>query len=100
GDGRYAVIDQLLNATSESRGMADTFVDTDVLVARPDQALLAYARAMGAEPAERVERSDYWGGPGGGTAAGIVFAGGGFVVLLCLIGFVGLLRTGPEEHLP
>ncbi|MEO7350467.1 MAG: hypothetical protein ABIR34_06780, partial [Marmoricola sp.] len=41
GDGRYAVIDQLLNATSESRGMADTFVDTDVLVARPDQALLA-----------------------------------------------------------
>lgn len=99
-DGRYASVDQLLNATYESRGMGYTFVDPDVLVARADQALLAYARAMGAEPAEPVDRSDYWGGPGGGIAAGALFAGGGFLVLLCVIGFVGLLLTRPERHLP
>lgn len=102
--GHYAIVTDGGGTLTASRGLQDPFVDPDLAKGRPDAALTRYVTAFAAVPAEagssysaRSESkggSDYWGGPGGGLAAGVLFAGGGFLVLMLLVWLASLARRG------
>lgn len=85
-DGLYAIVDERLRASETSRGVGFAYIDVDTLLGRDHVALKRYAKAVAQQPEEPpVESSDYWGGPGGGFAAGALFAAGGYLALLFII---------------
>ena len=85
-DGLYAVVDERLQASETSRGVGFDYIDRDTLLGRDHIALKRYAGAVAQSPEEPpVEASDHWGGPGGGIAAGVLFAGGGYLIVLLTV---------------
>ncbi|UYM03990.1 hypothetical protein [Solicola gregarius] len=85
-DGLYAIVDERLSASETSRGVGFAYIDTDTLLGRDHVALERYASAVAQQPEEPlVEGSDFWGGPGGGFAAGVLFAAGAYLALLFIV---------------
>lgn len=94
-DGYYAVVDDDYIPVLESVGYATPYIDADGK-GRPADALTRIATEMAAIPpsvdSPPGPESDYWGGTGGGIAAGLLFALGGYLGLLLVIGVVGATR--------
>ena len=94
-DGYYAVVTRGSYPLVEAVGYASPYVDADAK-GRPADALTRYVTELAAVPPEPEREpgsgSDYWGGAGGGIAAGLLFAGLGYLGLLLIIGIVGAAR--------
>ncbi|MGH3357265.1 MAG: hypothetical protein ACRDO7_00585 [Nocardioidaceae bacterium] len=85
-DGLYAIVDERLRASETSRGVGFDYIEADALLGRDAVALKSYAKAVAQAPEQPLESgSDFWGGPGGGITAGVLFAAGGYLVLLFVV---------------
>jgi hypothetical protein len=96
-DGFYAVVAGTRSVLVGTVGYDDVFIDASPQ-GRPGPALLRIAEDLAAQraarPAPPGERSDYWGGPGGGLAAGLLMVGLGYAVVLLAIWITGRLVRG------
>jgi hypothetical protein len=94
--GYYAVVTQAgYGAQVDALGYEVPSVDDALAQGRPSAAMLRFVKALGDAPRERPysdSESDYWGGPGGGIAAGALMAVGGFFTLMLLVWLASLLR--------
>ncbi len=92
-DGHYAIVNERQQVTARARGLTDPWVDVALVEQRPGPGLLAYAQAMAALPSEPESAGshDYWGGPGGGIAAGFLMVGIGFPLVVGLVAMAGAL---------
>lgn len=89
-NGLYSIVDEKQRSTDRQRGVESSYLDPDVLQQRPAQGLLDYAKAMAAVPNQPREHAfDYWGGPGGGIAAGLLFAVLGYLGALVVMFVLG-----------
>lgn len=100
-DGYYAVVTRGSYPLLESLGYRAPYVDADAK-GRPGPALERFVGELAAVPPERDvpatgSRSDYWGGTGGGIAAGLLFAALGYLGLLAVVGLVGALSRSARE---
>jgi hypothetical protein len=101
-DGFYAVVTDGGNPLTEAVGYEWPYVEADAK-GRPGPALERYVTELAAVPPVREIVSedsdwDYWGGPGGGFAAGLLFAALGYLGLMGLLAIVALFaprRTRP-----
>lgn len=90
-NGLYSTVNEKLVSTDESQGVEPGYLDPTVLHQRPAVGLLAYAQQMAASPNTPEGPSfDYWGGAGGGIAAGALFAGLGYLGVLVAMGILGM----------
>jgi hypothetical protein len=94
GPGFYAAVNEKMSPTPRDYEMRFDYPDGRVLKARPADGLLAYAEELaGLEVRDdSPHESDYWGGPGGGFAAGALMAVGISLVIGAVLGFGGFLR--------
>lgn len=94
-DGYYAVVTEGYVPLLESVGYASPYIDADGK-GRPADALTRIVTEMAELPPSEESPpgpgSDYWGGTGGGIAAGLLFAGLGYLGLLAVIGVAGVTR--------
>lgn len=89
-DGEYAIVNERQESTLRSRGMRHGYVGDEPLNQRIGPGLVAYAHELADQAGEELgEPFDYWGGPGGGFAAGALMAGLGFGCLLLLVWIAG-----------
>lgn len=102
-DGYYAVVsDGSPPPLLEAVGYESPYIDADGK-GRPAAALTRIATELAALPARDLDdrpssASDYWGGPGGGITAGVLFGVGGYLGLLVVVGLLGVaLRSGRRE---
>jgi hypothetical protein len=94
-DGYYAVVTNgRSSAELDAVGYDRPDVDSTLAQGRPQVALLRFVKALGAAPREEeyTDSSDYWGGPGGGLAAGALIAGPSFLLLLAVVRVAALFR--------
>jgi hypothetical protein len=95
-DGFYAVLTQGGYPILAGLGYDDPFVDADGK-GRPAAALERYVTELAAVPRPEPETAsgdedwDYWGGPWGGIAAGLIFAALTYLGLLLVIGVSGVV---------
>lgn len=93
--GYYAVVEDDYIPVLEAVGYATPYIDADGK-GRPADALTRIATEMAALPPSEDtapgEPSDYWGGPGGGIAAGLLFGLGGYLGLMVVIGIASAAR--------
>ena len=96
GRGFYAVVDETMEATDREYGVDMDYVSADVLKTRPAQGLSAYADAMASAEVDSPygSQSDYWGGPGGGIAAGALLA---FLISLGPWMFILIARAASKK---
>ncbi|MGZ4475150.1 MAG: hypothetical protein ACXVWW_05550 [Nocardioides sp.] len=93
-DGFYAIVDGTSSMLLGTVGYEDIYLDDVSPHGRPAAALLRVAEGLAATPAVRPHHddgSDYWGGPGGGFAAGLLFVLLAYLPLLFLVWLVGRL---------
>lgn len=94
-DGYYAVVTEGYIPLLEAVGYSTPYIDADGK-GRPADALTRIVTEMAELPPEvdaaPGPRSDYWGGVGGGLAAGLLFGGLAYLGLLLVIGVVGVAR--------
>ncbi|QWF21107.1 hypothetical protein KM427_19475 [Nocardioides sp. LMS-CY] len=100
-DGYYAVVTRGSYPLLGALGYRDPYVDADGK-GRAGAALERLVEELAAVPPERDfeggdTRSDYWGGTGGGIAAGLLFAAIGYLGLLAVVGLVGALSRSARE---
>lgn len=76
GDGLYAVVDERMEVTQRDYGVRVSYISDPGVKARPGDGLLSLAGEMANAPTRESTESDYWGGPGGGFAAGLLIAAG------------------------
>lgn len=93
-EGLYAVVEPGGHTEDGAIGYEKPYVFADT-AGRPGPSLLRYVETMAAVEPERPEppstdSDDYWGGPGGGFAAGLLFVGLGYPLLLLVVGLTGL----------
>jgi hypothetical protein len=92
-DGFYAVVSNGGSADLDARGYRRPYVDRSLAQGRPEVALLRFVDALAEAPREPEDgSSDYWGGPGGGLAAGALMAVPAFLLLLLLVRLAAILR--------
>lgn len=91
-DGYYAIVSDGGNVLVAANGLRDPFIDANGL-GRPADALGRVVAELAAAPPEAPysadQESDYWGGPGGGIAAGLLFVALGYGVLVPIVLVVG-----------
>lgn len=94
-EGYYAVVTEGYMPVLEAVGYEAPYIRADGK-GRPADALTRIATEMAELPprvdAPSGERSDYWGGVGGGIAAGLLFAGLAYLGLLVVVGIAGVAR--------
>ncbi len=94
-DGYYAVVTEGYIPLLESVGYQSPYIDADGK-GRPAEALTQIVREMAQIPPSEDTppgpRSDYWGGVGGGIAAGLLFGGLAYLGLLLVVGIAGATR--------
>jgi hypothetical protein len=93
-DGFYAVVTRGSYPLTEALGYETPYVDADAK-GRPAAALERFVGELAAVEPERETAGDgsdfdYWGGTGGGIAAGLLFAALGYVGVLAVVGVVGV----------
>ncbi len=86
----------------EAVGYASPYVDANGK-GRPAAALTRFATELAdlgpRHDAAPGERSDYWGGAGGGIAAGVLFAVGAYLGLLLVVGLLGVaVRSSRQDR--
>lgn len=96
-DGYYAIVPAGGVPIEKSVGYKDPFPDPDATKDRPYTALSGYLSELSDWPAERTDPPgkdtfDYWGGPGGGLAAGLMITVPSFFVLIGLVALAGWVR--------
>ncbi|MBS44831.1 MAG: hypothetical protein CMH83_17025 [Nocardioides sp.] len=93
--GYYALVSPGRHPLTDAVGYRTPYVDADGL-GRPLPALTRLVDDLAAVPPEPIRRragdSDYWGGPGGGIAAGLLFAVGTYLVVLIVVAGAGVRR--------
>lgn len=95
-EGYYAVVERGGLAQVAAIGYDDPYVDITVR-GRPAASLTRFVEELSAVPPERPRergpRSDYWGGSGGGIAAGLLMVAVGYPVALAVVGIAGTVRS-------
>ncbi|CAB4768417.1 unannotated protein [freshwater metagenome] len=89
--GYYAIVSRGSGVLVEANGLSSPFVDANGM-GRPGDALLRLVEELSQVPPEPPydgEGSDYWGGPGGGLLAGVLFVGLGYAALVPVVWLVG-----------
>ena len=83
GDGSYHLVDERMARTTKDFGQRYWLPSDNGLQARPADGLLAYAKELSnlEKRDDDDQLNDYWGGPGGGFAAGLLFAAGASIVI-------------------
>ena len=90
-EGYYAIVSAGGSVLVEANDLRTPFIDANAL-GRPADALTRVVEELSQVPPEapyRSEASDYWGGPGGGIAAGLLFVGLGYAGLVPVVWLVG-----------
>ncbi len=97
-EGYYAVISPGRPIVVDAVGLEEPFVDADGL-GRPAVALASVVEELAAAPPKPLQEltSDYWGGRGGGIAAGLLFVALGYGALVAVVWVLGRTvgRMGP-----
>lgn len=95
-DGYYAIVPAGGVPVEKAVGYQDPGSDPSGAEGRPYAGLTMYLSEFSDEPAERLKPEtstfDYWGGPGGGLAAGLLFTIPSFFALMGLLAFAGWVR--------
>lgn len=94
-DGFYAVLTPGGVPLTEAVGYETPYVDEDAK-GRPAAALDRFVTELAAVPPERATPAgdsdwDYWGGAGGGFAAGLLFAALGYLGLMAVLAVIAVL---------
>lgn len=94
--GYYGIVTQGgYGSEQEAVGYNEPFIDGDIAQGRPADGMMRYIKALGDAPREKPRSFDYWGGPGGGIAAGALFTVPAFFVLMLLVKIASLFRRKP-----
>lgn len=94
--GYYGIVTQGgYGSEEEAVGYGAPMIDGDIAQGRPAAGMMRYIKALGDAPREKPSSFDYWGGPGGGIAAGALFTVPGFFVLMLLVKIASLFRRKP-----
>lgn len=100
-EGLYAVVEQGGHTAEGAIGYETPYVFADI-DGRPGPSLIRYVETLAAVEPERPEppstdSDDYWGGPGGGFAAGLLLAAVGYPAVLLVVALTGVLVRGSRR---
>ena len=90
-EGYYAIVSRGRGVLVEANGLSSPYVEANGM-GRPADALLRVVEELSQVPPEPPYDgggSDYWGGPGGGFRAGLLFVGLGYAALVPVVWVVG-----------